>query len=871
MNKLKFWQKPVYEERRLGFEVTMYIYQKSVIYEQPLRAANATKTRPQGVSSHRADSVTCAGQVMRKLSTLPSLCLAALLFSSATFADKDSSNKNIGGWRLSGYDRLNHADSSSVSRLSVSNVNDLKIGWIYNFPVIPFTPAIAITNPTVPSGTYPTRFNPNSGFPSNSINDPRLGFGASNGMAIDRNGRVYVPTFDGQLLVLDSKHTTGTNPDGTAIPNILLGMDFYGDPNYVLPGQIPGANIYNTRTFPTIIDNAVYAGNTQIGKAIAGAAPGTPFMQRGNDSPNPSNPGFINAGSVLYKLDRRTGKLIWKSVLDTNPFSSVAYTGITPVYGTTAGDLLIVPIGGSHSTAEGFMNATADPATDPFQGHCCDWRGGAAAIRISDGSLVWRTYSMPKQNFPTAQTAMSLGYVDAFTSGSSWGGGNIPYDKKLNMVYIGTSEMSTATKEANACQLALLNGAFPGAPPLMDGHCLNYVQGNPNPVTLCPAPPAAKTPGCYSFDDNVQESAANAATTVNSPSLPLPSSIMAMDATTGKIKWTRQLSAFDAWSPACLTGANSPWFCASNIIGSNYGFFFQFTRDRDAGTPILLENVKMADNTVHDVIVASGKGAVIYFLDAATGVDLHPTITVGGGGLFGDGFIWGLASDGINVYGNSGSTSDIVYGDLTAPGNPKKIIKESCIASGFGANPTPTASWGGGQYMAINVATGNVLWRRCAIGMQLPANGIASTQTPVADCSVANPPATCVAARANAPMSVSNGVLIATGASEYAPFAITSANLFVPEVLLLNASTGQLLRELPMGVPGFAAPNTMMSYSRAVSVGKKLFITTGIHFPDESVDPRAAFNRVIMYNLQSDSDDYSDDNDQDLLHQDHDY
>jgi hypothetical protein len=362
----------------------------------------------------------------KKLSVLVSALL--MMGSGSVFADKDNLNKNVGSWRLSGYDRLNHADSSGVSRLTVNNVNDLSIGWIYNFPVIPFTSAITITNPTIPSGTYPTRFNPSSGFPSNAINDPRWGFGASNGMAVDRKGRVYVPTFDGQLLVLDSKRTIGTNPDGTSIPRIMLGMDFYGDPNYVLPGQIPGANVYTTRTFPTIIDNAVYVGNSQSGSAKAGAAPGTPFMQRGNDSPNPSNPGFVNAGTVIYKLDRRTGNIIWKSVPDTNPFSSVAFTGMTPVYGTPAGDLLIVPIGSSHSTAEGSMAATTDPATDPFQGHCCDWRGGAAAIRISDGSVVWRTYSMPKQDFPTASTAIGLGYVDAFTSGSVWGGGNIPYN-----------------------------------------------------------------------------------------------------------------------------------------------------------------------------------------------------------------------------------------------------------------------------------------------------------------------------------------------------------------------------------------------------------------------------------------------------------
>lgn len=779
------------------------------------------------------------------------ILVSSLLIMSpeVVIADKDSQGNNIGGWRIGGFDRLNSSDSSRISRVKKFNVNDLKLKWIYNFPVIPFSAVIPISNLMLPSGIG-----------TNPINDPRNGFGASNSASVDRAGRVYVPTYDGHLMVLDGKTLQGTNPDNTAMPKVLMSLDFFGDPKYVTPNQTPGATVFFDRTFPTLIDNYVFAGNYGVGAAKAAYydPSGATFSQRANDSPNPTNPGFINAGSVIYKLDRRTGNLVWKSVIDNNPFSSVGWTGITPVYGTAKGDLLIIPFGGSHSTAEGFMDATgATPLTDPFQGHCCDYRGGVAGVRMSDGAVVWKTYSMPKQQFPTLTEAQTLGHVDAWTSGSVWAPGNPPFSKKLNLVYVGTAELATVTKEANQCQLNLLNGG--GA--LTDTSCLHYIQGQTTPSTTA------------TFNDNVVESSATATTRVNSPTLPLGSAVIAMDAATGKIKWAKPLSGFDNWSPACITGANAPWFCASNVIGSIYGFFFQFTRDRDIGIPVLLENVKMADGTTHDVIVVSGKNSKIYGLDAATGQELWTPIEVGAGGLFGDGFIWGLATDGKRVYGNSGGSSDITYGDLTAPGNPKKLVMDgSCIKAGFGANPTPSSVWGvnpldpfagGGEYIAVDVPTGQVVWRRCGIGMLVdPVTKISTTNTPVADCSVANPPANCTASRINAGMSISNGVLIASGASEYVPNGIGA--LVIPEVLLLDADTGRVLRELPMSLLGQPVTNAVTN-SRAISVGKNLYIMTGFHFPDQSVSDRAEFNSILMYTLSSDNDNYHDDrNDNDI-------
>ena len=177
------------------------------------------------------------------------------------------------------------------------------------------------------------------------------------------------------------------------------------------------------------------------------------------------------------------------------------------------------------------------------------------------------------------------------------------------------------------------------------------------------------------------------------------------------------------------------------------------------------------------------------------------------------------------------------------------------------------------MYVAVNVATGKIAWERCAIGQIGLANRTLTTVTPVADCAKSNgvlpatSTSTCGVNSITAPPSVSNGVLIVSGISNYQDNALPSLLLPFGEVLLLNASNGQLLRELPMGLLGQPAGNPTI-YTRAFAVGKSLYMASGLYFPAYGSNPKAPFYRVVEYNLSNDNDNYYDDSDQDVIQED---
>lgn len=898
------WQKPLFEERRYGFEVTMYIYQKTIPSTNlSLESTNAKKPR-------------YTDRLLK-----PLVFAVLLLMGTPAWADVDSNNNKVGEWRLSGFGRTNNADSSAVSRITPNNVGNLQIDWIYNIAPIPLTNA----------GT--------TGIGSNPVNNARPAFGALN-LAVDRNQRVYANTNDGRIIILNGNQLAKTlNPDGTNAPvpaiqstgsfGTIDGIDLFGDPKYTANDTIPGSDVFVSRMHVTLVGNAMFAGNDQEFSATQPLLPLTPdpnhpgfyllvsqtepgsgiigpnYLDKATDGPSLSNPNFVNAGAVLYSLDRRSGALNWKTVIDNNPQTSIRGTGGTPIYGITApdgskDDILVVPFDPAQPSGTlGLYPLTLTPATghpnglvvaDPFASHCCDFRGGVAGVRMSDGKVLWKTYHYPKQTFYNTQQVVDHGSINTWIGGGEWGGGNLAYSKKLNLVFIGTDEAFSAPDYANQCEIARMN--TPGSDP---NACLHIAQNATSANDTC----MNNGKPCTYQDNIVEQAATTTQPQINSPTLPMPDTIYALNPNNGQIVWAQPTGGFDVWNFSCfqfLTPffggnptfgsvpiTNSVPFCNGNPAQMNP--FIQFAnKDADAAaTPLVVENVNM-NGITRDVVIGGGKAGNLYAFDAQTGARLWTQSFFPNGVPIGSGsFIWGLASDGTNVYGLTGQESSLTLGqlqDAQAGNNPNHIVLDgSCItqggASGFGgfSGNTRDATWQGGLYVAVNIATGNIAWERCAIGQIGAPNRPLTTLTPVADCINANgllpsgSTSTCDTHSITSPPSVSNGVLIVSGISNYNDNGVPNSLQPFGELLLLNASNGQLLRELPYGVKGQPSANPVI-YSRSFAVGKSIYTATGTYLPAIGALPNQSFNRIIKFSLTNDSDNYNDDQNTDAIQED---
>jgi len=148
--------------------------------------------------------------------------------------------------------------------------------------------------------------------------------------------------------------------------------------------------------------------------------------------------------------------------------------------------------------------------------------------------------------------------------------------------------------------------------------------------------------------------------------------IVALNASTGAIKWATRLAGFDDWNVACIPPFD-PTNCPNNP-GPDYDF----------GSGPNLFTVGHGDDT--KLAVGAGQKSGIYFtLDAATGQILW--LTQGGPGSTLGGIEWGPATDGKRIY----------IAEENFNGTSYSIPDGGGITSG---------SWA-----ALDPATGQILWQ----------------------------------------------------------------------------------------------------------------------------------------------------------------
>ncbi len=118
----------------------------------------------------------------------------------------------------------------------------------------------------------------------------------------------------------------------------------------------------------------------------------------------------------IYSVDLATGKLIWKVKVDDHPEARIT---ASPVVWQ---DRVYIPVA---SLEEG---AAEDPTYE-----CCTFRGSVVALKVSDGSQVWKTYTIDEAPHPLHKNKRGTQLYGP-AGGAVWSSPTI--DPKRNLVYV---------------------------------------------------------------------------------------------------------------------------------------------------------------------------------------------------------------------------------------------------------------------------------------------------------------------------------------------------------------------------------------------------------------------------------------------------
>jgi polyvinyl alcohol dehydrogenase (cytochrome) len=176
---------------------------------------------------------------------------------------------------------------------------------------------------------------------------------------------------------------------------------------------------------PTVVDGKVYTGSNDGTVYALDARNGCIYwMYQAKSMVRDAvviGPGprayFGDLESNFYALDADSGKMIWQNKLDNQAFTRI--TGAAKLHN----GLLYVPIASQEE------NAGANPYYS-----CCTFRGNIVAVKASDGSEVWRTYTSPEAK-PTTKSAKGVQFFGP-SGATMWSSPTI--DVKRNLLYVAT-------------------------------------------------------------------------------------------------------------------------------------------------------------------------------------------------------------------------------------------------------------------------------------------------------------------------------------------------------------------------------------------------------------------------------------------------
>jgi len=220
------------------------------------------------------------------------------------------------------------------------------------------------------------------------------------------------------VATLAPKWVFTTHGDVSATPTVYGGVVFFPDSGGYL-------NAVNAQTGALIWQQPIstYDGVTGSYSRTSPAVSG-PEVVIGDHSNS-------TVGAYVMAVSRATGKLLWKTQVDSHPAARI--TG-NPV---VAGERVVI---GVSSTEEGFAQKESYP--------CCTFRGSVVALNTKTGQLLWKAYTVPANAGPCTGHGPPSGC--GYSGGAVWSTPAV--DLSTGIVYASTGNNYTVPDEAIKCQ-----------------------------------------------------------------------------------------------------------------------------------------------------------------------------------------------------------------------------------------------------------------------------------------------------------------------------------------------------------------------------------------------------------------------------------
>ena len=385
---------------------------------------------------------------------------------------------------------------------------------------------------------------------------------------------------------------------------------------------------------------------------------------------------FPDWGGFLYKVDAATGALVWSHrISDYVGYpGAVARTSPAVVDGTVyVGDQA-----GAHLLAVDAATGNLRWSTS-LDGH---FASALTQSPVVYGNVVYEGVSSNEE----AYSALIPGYACCTFRGS------------MTAVSASTGAIlwKTSMTAPGYSGAAVWNGT-----PALDPDTNTLYVGTGNnysvPGTAQQCQDAGGTASqCLSPDDHID-------------------SIVALDMTTGAIRWATGVTGFDNWNAGCIPGFGFPNNCPADA-----------GPDADFGSGVNLFTIKDASGQRRKLVGAGQKSGQYWALDAATGEVVWSTAAGPGSAL--GGVEWGTATDGKRIYlaesnfdrlpwqlPNGQTIHSGSFGALD-PATGKILWQVADPSGSFDIGPLSTAngvvyapSMSGHMY-ALDAANGRVLW-----------------------------------------------------------------------------------------------------------------------------------------------------------------
>jgi polyvinyl alcohol dehydrogenase (cytochrome) len=142
----------------------------------------------------------------------------------------------------------------------------------------------------------------------------------------------------------------------------------------------------------------------------------------------PSAAFFGDDTGAVYALDAQKGTLLWKTQIDTHP--SARIIGAPTLYN----DRLYVAVGSNEA------GSAANPGYS-----CCSFRGSVAAVDISSGRLLWKSYTVLEEAQPTAKNSAG---VQEFGPAGAAIDSSPTIDPKRGVLYVATGGATSGAELA---------------------------------------------------------------------------------------------------------------------------------------------------------------------------------------------------------------------------------------------------------------------------------------------------------------------------------------------------------------------------------------------------------------------------------------